>query len=173
MIIIIKLDVKHESTHMTFSDDAPPAHAVDISTELPCAPDRLWHAVTTPAGVNAELMPLIRMSFPEADLGLADAPLDQPLFGSWIFLFGLIPFDRHVFVIHEVGPGHFVETSHSLLQKLWRHERRLTATEHGTVLRDTVTVVPRIGSTSTLTNFVVRAIFRHRHRRLQALYPAA
>ncbi|MCE9650161.1 MAG: hypothetical protein K8R18_11115 [Parvibaculum sp.] len=147
--------------------------AVDISSEVAEPAAALWLAVTTPRGVNAELMPFIRMTFPEADMRLADAPLDTPLFGSWIFLFGVLPFDRHTFVIHEVGARHFVETSRSLLQKLWRHERSLTETAGGTIIRDVVTVIPRFSFAAPATNFVVRAIFRHRHRRLARLYGAA
>lgn len=147
--------------------------AIDISSEVSQPASELWLSVTTPRGVNAELMPFIRMTFPQADLRFADAPLDKPLFGSWILLFGALPFDRHTFVIHETGARHFVETSRSLLQKLWRHERSLTETARGTLVRDIVTVTPRLGFAAPATNFIVRAIFRHRHRRLARLYGKA
>lgn len=135
--------------------------------------DEVWRAMTTPHGVNAELMPFIRMTFPQADLRLADAALDTPLFSSWILLFGLLPFDRHTFVIHEIGTRHFIETSRSLLQKLWRHERSVTQSAHGAIVRDVVTVTPRLGFAAPITGAIVRVIFRHRHRRLARLYGAA
>lgn len=152
---------------------ASPKPAIDIASELPKPASELWLSVTTPHGVNDELMPFIRMTFPQADLRLADAPLDMPLFGSWILLFGVLPFDRHTFVIHEVGARHFIETSRSLLQRLWRHERSLTETEGGTIIRDVVTVTPRFGFAAPITEAVVRAIFRHRHRRLAKRHGAA
>lgn len=147
--------------------------AIDISSEVAQTADEVWCAVTTPRGVNAELAPFIRMTFPQADLKLTDAALDTPLFGSWILLFGLLPFDRHTFVIHEIGARYFIETSRSLLQKLWRHERSLTQSARGTIIRDVVTVTPRFSFAAPLTGAIVRAIFRHRHKRLARLYGGA
>ncbi len=144
--------------------------AIDISSQVAQTADEVWRAVTTPRGVNAELMPFIRMTFPQADLRLTDAVLDTPLFSSWILLFGLLPFDRHTFVIQEVGAQHFIETSRSLLQRLWRHERSVTESAHGTIIRDVVTVMPRFGFAAPVTGAIVRVIFRHRHKRLARLY---
>tara|TARA_R110000824_G_scaffold118960_18_gene272541 strand:- start:69600 stop:70067 length:468 start_codon:yes stop_codon:yes gene_type:complete len=149
-----------------------PTPAIDITTEVPRSCDEVWQIVTTPEGVNAELMPLVRMSFPPTDLTFTTAPLGQPLFHSWLLLFGFLPFDRHTFVLHETGPRHFIETSHSLMQKLWRHERYLSETENGTLVHDIVTVVPRLGFMSPLTNAVVAFIFRHRHRQIARHYGA-
>ena len=45
------------------------------------------------------------MTFPEGSLeSLLDAPRDQPVFASWLLAFGFVPFDRHVFVLHDAGP---------------------------------------------------------------------
>jgi ligand-binding SRPBCC domain-containing protein len=145
--------------------------AVDLTTELSRPADEVWAAVTTPAGVNAELGPLVRMTFPKGAMAdLASAPRDEPLFACWLLAFGLIPFDRHVLVMHEVGERHFIETSHSLLQKLWRHERYVTPTGQGCTVRDVVTVTPRLGFAGPISRALAAAVFRHRHRRLKALY---
>jgi len=145
--------------------------AIDITSRVGRPVHELWPIMTSAAGVNAELNPLITMAFPQAGFDFASAPLSKPLFSSWILLFGFLPFDRQTFVLHEVGSSHFVETSHTLLQKLWRHERYLTEQGNGAEVRDVVTVIPRLRFLSPLTNCVVAAIFRHRHRRLARLYP--
>jgi hypothetical protein len=128
--------------------------------------------VTIPAGVNAELGPWVSMTFPpEALVGLSAAPVREPLFVSWLLFLCVIPFDRHVFVLAEVGERHFVEESHSVLQKLWRHERRIEpAGEGGCTVRDVVTVAPRLAFVRPMARPIVRALFRHRHNRLRLLY---
>jgi len=145
--------------------------AVDLTTQLSRPADAVWAAVTTPAGVNAELGPWVRMIFPSGAMaGLASAPRDEPLFACWLLALGVIPFDRHVLVMHEVGERHFIETSHSLLQKLWRHERYVTPSGQGCNVRDVVTVTPRFGFAGPVSRALAAAVFAHRHRRLKALY---
>jgi len=101
---------------------------------------------------------------------LASAPRDEPLFACWLLAFGLVPFDRHVLAMHEVGERHFIEVSSSALQKLWRHERYVTPTGQGCLVRDVLTVEPRIGLADPLSRALAAAVFRHRHRRLKVLY---
>ena len=127
--------------------------------------------MTTPRGVNAELGPWILMTFPpQALTGLLSAPVGEPLFVSWLLAFGVLPFDRHVVVLAEVGELHFIETSHSLLQKSWRHERYVTATAAGCRVRDVVTVRARLGLAGPIARVVASAVFRYRHKRLRLLY---
>ncbi len=152
-------------------EGARPKPAIDITSRVPRPAQALWPIVTAADGVNAELKPLVAMTFPKDGFDFSEAPVDQPLFNSWILLFGLLPIDRHSFMVHEVGETHFIETSHSLLQKAWRHERYLTAQGDNTNVRDVVTVTPRLGLMAPLTNWIVAAIFRHRHKRLAKLYP--
>jgi ligand-binding SRPBCC domain-containing protein len=145
--------------------------AFDLTTRLSRPAGEVWAAVTTPAGVNAELAPFVRMTFPRGAMAdLASAPRDEPLFACWLLAFGLVPFDRHVLVMHEIGERHFVETSHSVLQKLWRHERYVTPVGEGCSVRDVVTVEPRLGLAGPVARALAAAVFRHRHRRLKALY---
>jgi hypothetical protein len=132
----------------------------------------LWPIVTSADGVNAELKPLVTMTFPKDGFDFSKAMPGQPLFTSWILLFGFLPIDRHTFIIHEVGPLHFVETSHTLLQRSWRHERYLTPQGDSTDVRDVVTVIPRLAFMQPVTNRIVATIFRHRHKRLARLYPS-
>ncbi len=112
------------------------------------------------------------MTFPPG-MTLADvqsAPRGGPLFVSWLFAFGILPFDRHVLGLDSLGTDRFVEVSHSLLQRVWRHERSVLPVEGGCRVRDIVTVAPRIGVLAPLTRIIVAAIFRHRHKRLTVLY---
>lgn len=125
--------------------------------------------MTTPQGVNAELAPWVRMTFPASALSdITSAPVGTPLLVSWLLFLGLLPFDRHVLILAEVGERHFVETSYSLLQKSWRHERTVTP-DNGSacIVEDRLSVEPRIPLLRPLTHAVVRAIFRHRHKRLR------
>ncbi len=150
----------------------PPAHAVTITrtSVLPIDRAALWEVVGTMDGVNAELMPLIRMTSPKEARGfrIEDAPLGQVAFKSWLLLGGLLPVDLHALRLFEVHPGHgFVESSTSWLQSLWRHERTLQDTPEGCRITDTVTFVPRLGLAAPLTRLIVGAVFSHRHRRLQ------
>ena len=111
------------------------------------------------------------MTFPAAAMtGLGAAPVDEPLFVSWLLAFGILPFDRHVFVLAEVGHRHFIETSHSVLQAQWRHERYVTATGTGCRVRDVVTVRARLGLMGPFTRLIAAALFRHRHKRLRLLF---
>ncbi len=150
---------------------ATPKPAIDITSRVPRPVKEVWPIVTSAEGVNAELKPLVSMTFPTEGFDFSAAPIDQPLFNSWILLFGFLPIDRHTFVLHEVGQTHFIETSHTLLQKGWRHERYLTAQGDSTDVRDVVTVTPRLAFMAPLINRIVAAIFRHRHKQLAKLYP--
>lgn len=148
---------------------------LDITSRLIAPAAAVWAAVRTMEGVNAELAPWVRMSVPAAARGLTidDAPLDRPAFDSWLLALGVVPFDRHRLTLVEVRPGHFVERSSSLLQRLWRHERDVAAGLDGTtIVRDQLFVEPRL-PVSFLVRPIVAAIFRWRHRRLQARFGAA
>ena len=87
-----------------------------------------------------------------------------------MLLFGVLPFDRHVLMFADIGPDGFVETSHSLLQQAWKHERSVRDADGGCVVRDIVTVTPRIAFIQPLANAIVAKVFRHRHKRLKLLY---
>lgn len=116
-------------------------------------------------------MPLVRMTFPAGSIDdLRAATPGQPIAACWLLAFGLVPFDRHVLVMEEVGERHFIEASHSAVQKLWRHERHVTPTGSGCAVRDVITVVPRLAFAGATARATAAAIFRHRHRQLRKLY---
>jgi ligand-binding SRPBCC domain-containing protein len=134
----------------------------------------VWAHATEMDGVNWELSPYVRMSVPRAARGLtiADAPVGEVAFRSWLLAFRFLPFDRHALQLDSVTPPDgFVEESTSLVQSHWRHERTLTATiDGGCEVVDNVTLVPRVRFTARLAGPIVRFLFAHRHRRLQSRF---
>ena len=70
-------------------------HRFQIQSDLVTPADTVWPAITAPAGINYELMPLMRMTVPDGLDGasLDDVPLHNPLGRSWILLGGVIPVD--------------------------------------------------------------------------------
>lgn len=144
-----------------------------FESRLAAAPETVWAQASTMAGVNAELGPWVRMSYPadRAALDGQDVPLGQVLFQSWLSLLGLIPFDRHALALERLYPGiGFDERSTSWLQKLWVHRRRIEAVEGGSRVIDELEVRPRLPFMAPVVSLIVSALFRHRHRRLRARY---
>lgn len=128
----------------------------------------VWNRVNTLAGVNAELMPLVCMTAPadSYQLPFTQAACRQPLFASWLLLFGVLPFDRHQLQLDEVWEGGFRENSSSLIHRYWRHERIITPNDGGSMISDTLEFEPHLAWLGYLLLPVVRMIFTHRHRRL-------
>lgn len=134
----------------------------------------LRKAFTMP-GVNAELRPLLRMTYPrEFHLAtLHGAPLRHVVFRSWLLLFGVVPVDRHAMAFDRVLPNGFDEHSTSWLQRDWIHRRRIEPYKAGTRLIDDVEFQPRWRGLTPLLRFFVTAMFRNRHRQLQRRYGLA
>jgi hypothetical protein len=145
-----------------------------FSTQASIPRGAMWARITTPAGVNYELRPLVRMTFPRRlpQLSEATAPAGEWIFRSWVLLFGAIPVDRHRFRFESIHDGTgFVEESASWLNRRWRHVRTLTDGDApGTCLvTDHLMIEPRFRGVAPLLKVGVRAVFRRRHRRLRSL----
>jgi hypothetical protein len=129
----------------------------------------------TPAGINDELRPWMRMTMPRPLRGktIDDVEPGQRLGRSWLLLFGLIPFDYDDLGLAELGPGHrFLERSTMLSMRSWEHERTIVpAGENACEVTDRVAfelrrplvVVPGLAAG---VRAVLRRLFAHRHRRL-------
>ncbi len=145
-----------------------------VASNLPVPLPNLWQKVSTMEGVNHELAPFIHMTSPATlrRLPFTQAPLKQPLFTSWLLLFGILPFDRHQLRLDEVWEGGFRENSSSLIHRAWRHERIITANGTGSTLTDTLNFEPRISLLGYIILPVVRFVFQHRHRHLKQLFAA-
>ncbi len=128
----------------------------------------MWNSISTMTGVNDELHPFIRMTSPRTQHTLPTEVDGSVIFESWLLLFGVVPLDRHALALASVHEGvGFVEESSSWLQRRWRHERTLTATEPGgCTIEDRVVIEPRLGSFRPVMSSLVEKLFAHRHRRL-------
>jgi hypothetical protein len=154
---------------------------VERTTRLDAAAADVAALALSPEGVNAELLPLVRMTFPRSmrSLPIGDAPTGTVVGHCWMLAGGVLPFDRHALgfasTTSPTGEGFgFVETSSSWVQRSWRHER--TIADHpsgGCTVHDVVVAEPRLPGGQLIAGPIVRAVFRHRHRRLVRRWGAA
>ena len=143
---------------------------IAVSSELSAEPEKVWARAIDPSGINVELRPLMRMTVPRGlpDFGLAD-PEPGNIGRSWLLLFGFLPFDYDDLNIVRLEPGRsFLERSSMLSMRLWEHERTLDPLGSDRCrLTDRVAWEPRLPLPGRLFRPLVRAIFKHRHRRLR------
>jgi ligand-binding SRPBCC domain-containing protein len=135
--------------------------------------ERVWARVVTPEGINDELRPWMTMSMPRGaeSLTVDNVPIGTPIGRCWLRLFGVLPCDYDLLKIAELQPGRgFREESTMGSMRRWRHERCVTPDGDGkTVVHDRITFQLR-AVLRPLTPVVaagLRALFGHRHRRLQ------
>jgi ligand-binding SRPBCC domain-containing protein len=140
----------------------------------------VWAWATTSAGVNDEMLPLLRMTTPAGWLGtsIADVRPGTHLGRSWLLAFGVLPVDWDDLTIAEVeaAPGgyRFLERSRLLSAPVWEHERTVAdrASGDGCDVRDRLTfssraLVRHLPMGERGHTAVVDRIFAHRHRRLR------
>lgn len=144
---------------------------IELSSQLAAPAEMVWEAASSMVGVNRELMPLVRMTYPagrETFSAESVAP-GTVVFRSWLLLGGVIPLDRHALSFESFGAsGDFVEESTSWLQRRWRHERTVTGSSpQWCTVTDRLLVEPRLTPARPVVRWAVTRVFRHRHRRLQ------
>ena len=144
----------------------------EVSSRLAAPAADVWAFATTAEGINAELMPIVRMTVPRGlgdDFGLADVTAPRRLGRSWLLLGGVLPFDWDDIGIEAIGPGlSFRERSTMLSQRRWDHDRSVEPLgEHACVVTDRIRFVPRLPAIAPLLRPVFLLTFRHRHRRLR------
>jgi ligand-binding SRPBCC domain-containing protein len=148
----------------------------EIATDLAAPPEAVWQRVTTPRGINDELLPLVRMTTPPALRGvtIGDVPVGESLGRSWLLMFGLVPVEFDDLTIAELEPGRrFLERSAMLTQSEWRHERIVEPHRDGCRVTDRLAWQGRWKASEVLYGLVVPVLFRHRHRRLRRGFGAA
>lgn len=149
---------------------------VECRSVVAASVDRVWARITSPEGINDELMPFMRMTVPRSLRGkrIEDLELGTRAGRSWLLLFGFLPFDYDDIVIGELELGprpRFLETSSMFALKTWRHERLLRPDRDGCKVIDRIAFEPRFPF-SAVPRFrrTIRAMLRflvgHRHRRL-------
>lgn len=153
-------------------------HRFSLSSDLPISIEE-FHISLTMNGVNRELSPFIKMTAPEGLLNqpILRLPTGQHLFHSWILLLGLLPIDRHAFLLESTDPFEgfaegFAERSSSIVNSLWRHERKVTATASGCTVSDIVEFQCRAPLLGYLLKPVYRGVFALRHRKIRSIYTA-
>lgn len=159
---------------------APPTTTITIErrTRLAATAPTVWRRATTPAGINAELAPWMRMTVPRRlrDMTLDDVELGTRICRSWVLLLGIVPFEYDDLTLVERGPGfRFLERSSMLTAKTWEHERIVVPLDSSCEVVDRVVAelrpaVARMSGAASMFQRVVHAIFAHRHGRLTAMY---
>lgn len=145
-------------------------HRFEVAASLDAAPADVWRRVSTMAGVNDELWPLVRMTHPPGmdRLDPEVVPIGRRAFRSWLLLFGVLPFDYDDIAFARIEPGRgFLETSTMLSQREWIHERRIEAQPGGCRVVDRVRFTPRLAIAGPLLARIFRLVSRWRHRRLR------
>ena len=141
---------------------------------VPVKAAELWPWVTSPEGINHELMPVMRMTVPPKLKGKAihQMPLGEHIGRSWFFLLGLLPIDYDDITLAERDDGHrFLERSTMMSMSAWQHERTLVDHPEGCEVTDRVTFQMRpplgwVPGAHAVLGFCLRWLFGHRHRRL-------
>jgi hypothetical protein len=146
-------------------------YSLVFRSELQVSSAEVWAVVGTMDGVNEELGPWLHMSVPPEASGmhLDEAPLETPLFSSWVLLGGFVPIDRHHFALSAVEHGRgFLENSTSWSQRHWQHQRSVeVGGEQACVVTDRLTFTPRLSAMGPLLERIIGAVFRRRHARLR------
>ena len=146
-------------------------------SELESEASEVWARVTTPAGVNAELMPLLRMTMPRRMRGraISEFPVGTTAGRSWVLLFGLLPVDYDDLCLVEIEPPRrFLERSRTLSFSTWEHERVIEPRPGGgSIVTDRLgfelkSPARRIPGAARLSRAIIGLLFSHRHRRLRA-----
>jgi ligand-binding SRPBCC domain-containing protein len=151
----------------------PGVRVIERQSRVDAPAERVWARVVTPEGINDELRPWMTMSMPRGagPLTVETIPVGTPVGRSWLRLFGVVPFDYDHLMIAELEPGRrFHEESTMLSMSLWRHERTVIPDGDGhAVVHDRVTFRLRLllRPAGVVVAAGIRALFGHRHRRLQ------
>ena len=130
--------------------------------------------MTSPEGINDELMPFMRMTIPPHLSGktIDEMPVREKIGRSWLLLFGLLPIDYDDITLAELEPGRrFLERSTMMSMSAWEHERTLSPFDSGTEVTDRIafTMRPPLGwipGAHALLRATLLRLFDHRHRRL-------
>lgn len=140
-----------------------------IASWLGAPPEEVWRHATSPAGVNFELRPLLRMTFPRIGASLTEHWMPgERLCRSWLLLGGVLPVEYDDLTFVEVEPGRrFLERSSLLSQRVWEHERSIEPAPGGCRLTDRLGFEPRLPLLAPLHAPTFRWVFQLRHRNLR------
>jgi ligand-binding SRPBCC domain-containing protein len=148
-------------------------YSFTFASHLKAPAERVWAHASTFEGVNRELWPLARMTYPARFAALTPevVPLGQVAFRSWVLLFGLVPVDYDDITLVELEPGRgFSEVSRMMALREWRHRRTITPQGETCTLHDEIALLPRWRLAGPLQARAFRLVFALRHRALRRLF---
>ena len=136
---------------------------LSIATTLPTSVDELWSWSTSIRGIQAEMWPVLKITFPKSLKHIdKDTALGKPLCRCHFLLLGIFPMDMSKLTFVELVPGHrFVEQSPLFSMQLWRHERVVTPAPGGATVTDNLEFTPRFAA--PVVRWFVKRFFEHRH----------
>ena len=145
---------------------------IEMEITLPVGATQLSNELLNMKGVNSELWPYLKMTAPNNwyEKSIKEWPINQYLFRSKVLLFGILPVDIHRFKFDSVSNTGFKESSVSLLNSLWCHERTVVSNGSNTSVKDAVYYQSRCGLLGVLIKPAYKLIFKHRHKRLTVKY---
>jgi hypothetical protein len=144
----------------------------EIVSDLAADAAAVWRHAVSPAGINRELRPLLRMTFPAGvtDVVASWRPGAPPV-RSWMLLGGVLPVEYDDLSFAAVEPGRrFLERSALLSQRVWEHERLIEPAAGGCRVTDRLRFEPRVAVMAAISAAVVGAVFRLRHRNLRRVF---
>lgn len=140
----------------------------EFVSDLNATPEQVWQSVVSPEGINYEMAPLIKMTFPSSIKALDEIEIvqGQKLFRSWLLLFGIVPVGFTDLALAELKPGKgFLERSSMSAMRFWEHHRSISVSTDGTRLADRLRFEPLF--LKSVTGLIVRYFFNHRHKKLR------
>lgn len=148
------------------------SYAFQRTSWLPAPAEQVWRHASSMVGVNRELAPLVRMTYPpdKTHLSAATVPLSRRAFRSWLLLFGVLPIDYDDLTFVALEPLGFTEQSSMGTNQVWRHRRRIVPDGHGCFVIDEVQFVPRFAVLGPLALPLFALAFRLRHRNLRRIF---
>src|ERR1700755_1168258 len=145
---------------------------VELQSVVDAPADQVWARAVTPEGIDDEVRPWMTMSMPRGaeSLTVDNVPVGTPIGRAWLRLFGVLPFDYDRLTIAALEPGRsFDEQSTMMSMRAWRHQRSVTPEGPKAVVRDRITFELRapLRPATPIVAAGLRALFGHRHKRLQ------
>ena len=152
------------------------AHSFETSSFIPgVTRDEVWAAIGSWDGVNHELGPLLKMSYPKNYANLESIPADgKSYFTAGISLFGIVPVDRHKFSFVGLdAPNFFDERSSNFNMTSWSHKRSLVERDGGVEVIDQCSFTPRFSLMGGVLRALFAWVFKRRHQRLRQRFKSA
>lgn len=139
-----------------------------FASRLTASAAEVWDSAVSLDGINAEAMPIFRMTAPAGVHRLTDVDFvpGKMLFRSRVLALGFIPFDWTELTLDELEPGcRFVERSRMGSMHSWQHIRTVEPVGDHAILTDELRFEPKLPR--QVARAIITLAFRNRHRQLR------